>query len=142
RCSRHLLCSPEMEYLASARSKMAAPFSRTTAPREPERNSWIVCVRDSGVMPELCPGMVGLSVMDEHVVTGRNEFPGQSEPRGCGCPVLVPAPFCRDRAGLLHSTKPRVFFKLTLITPAKATCSLRNIPAQRTPRKGRPTPMG
>ena len=39
RCSRHLLCSPEIEYFACARSNATAPSSSTTAPDAPARKS-------------------------------------------------------------------------------------------------------
>src|SRR6266567_3452585 len=49
RCNRHLLNSPEIEYLAWLRSKATAPFSSTTAPEASLRKSCTVRVRASGV---------------------------------------------------------------------------------------------
>ena len=53
KCSRHLLLSPEMEYLDWARSNTTAPFSSTTAPRDPARKSSTVRARVSGGHGEL-----------------------------------------------------------------------------------------
>src|SRR5581483_2119300 len=53
KCRRHLLYSPEIEYLASPRSKVTAPSSTTTASREPARNSSTVRTRLSGVIREI-----------------------------------------------------------------------------------------
>ena len=68
RWSRHLLYSPEMEYLDWPRSKATAPSSRTTAPAASLRKSCTVRVRASGVTSWKCLhiGRGAKSVTSDH----------------------------------------------------------------------------
>src|ERR1700687_5231490 len=59
RCSRHLLYSPEIEYLASARSNAMALSSTTTAARAPLRNSESIWLSESGGHDSMDNGAFG-----------------------------------------------------------------------------------